>query len=228
MPEIEGIEEYEKNTKEQYAALGRFVESFETMVYYARDGAFNLLLDGFVREPNLGYQQARLIGIPLFHQSLAAKPTFEIFRAILMEKITDQKYRKVYDISDDQIKIYSGALGAISGEYEWLANKRNDLLHGTWFIGYTDSNDPHSTKFHVSRHRTTAEGMKKLVMPETAQELDALSERCEETTSWIAAVQSCVPPSKASLRVEDCFRRVPNEKFWERIWPSQHRFPSKP
>jgi hypothetical protein len=225
MSDANDAEEKEKNTQKQYAALGRFVQSFETMVHAARIGAYYLLFDGFVWDERLGSQQASLVGISLFHQSLTAKPIFEIFRAMLMEKISEKPYKDVYHIRDEEITIYSGVLGAISGEYELLANKRNDLLHGTWFVGFTDSDNPHAAKFQVIRHRTTAEGLKKLKMPETAPELDALSKRCDETTTWITTVQSCVPPSAAGLMVEDCFTR--DGKIWERTWPSVHRFPSK-
>jgi hypothetical protein len=221
MPEFD-IGKYEKNTQEQYAALGRFVESFEKMVHHARTGCHDLIVDGY---GNLEYPQVRLVGVPLYHQSLAAKPIYEIFRAILIEKITDPQYQKRYNISPDQVGIFSGVLAAISGEYEALANKRNDLLHGTWFVGYASGEDPYAATFHVSRYRTAADGMSKLRLPSTAPELNILSDRCDQTATWISAILSCVPPSKAKLSVEKCFRR--DGKIWERIWPSKHKFPSK-
>jgi hypothetical protein len=223
---IEGLEEYEKNTQEQYAALGRFVEAFERMVHEARDGANSLMLHGYHLDPLTALQISTLISIPLYHQALAAKPIFEIFRALLMEKITDPSYRKTYNITDEHVVIFGGALGAISGEYEFLANKRNELLHGTWFIGFTDETNPHAAQFQVNKYKTTGSGMSKLELPKTAPELDALSERCDEALTWIAAVQGCVPPTKAQLKIEECFRR--SRKTWERIWPSQHKFPPKP
>lgn len=225
MSEANGTDKKEENTQKQYAAIGRFVESFERMVDAARVGTYHLLFDGFAWDERLGAQQASLVGISLYHQSLAAKPIFEIFRAVLAEKISDKTYSAVYHIRETEISIYNGVLGAISGEYEALANKRNDLLHGTWYVGFTDSGDPHADKFHVIRHRTTATGLKRLEMPETAPQLDELSERCSETTTWITTLQSCVPPSEAGLMVEECFRSV--GKVWERTWPSLHKFPPK-
>ncbi len=222
---VDRPEEYRKNTQEQYAAVGRFVEAFEAMVHETRSGAHSLMLHGYIVKFSLALQITNLVGIPLYHQSLTAKPLFEIFRAVLMEKSSYPEYKAALKITDAQINIFRGALSAISREYEYLANKRNELLHGTWSIGYVSAEDPHAAKFQVDKYKTTGSGMSKLELPTIATELDALSKRCGETRIWLATVHGCVPPTKVNLQIEKCFKQIPKEKnAWERIWPSRHRF----
>jgi hypothetical protein len=85
LPRLPTSEEaYSKNTKEQYEELGRFVEMFELMVNEARESCIDLLSkDGDHRE---------LVQIAFHHQSLTAKPLFEIMRAIITEMIKDQTH----------------------------------------------------------------------------------------------------------------------------------------
>src|ERR1700687_1508337 len=120
--------EYHKNTKEQYEALGRFVEAFEAMVHEARMCCIDLL------GRDLTSKQKWLVAIPLFHQSFSAKPIFETFHAVLVETISDKEFHEKYNLAPEHIKFFSSVLSAISGEYSDLSNKRNNLLHGTWFV----------------------------------------------------------------------------------------------
>ena len=81
MPDTEKPKTYEKNTKEQHEALGRFVEAFEAMVNEVRESTIALIeRDG---------KHCRLIEIVLHHQVLTAKPLYEIFRAVVVEVVDD-------------------------------------------------------------------------------------------------------------------------------------------
>jgi hypothetical protein len=113
---------YEKNTRAQYEALGRFVEAFENMVGEVREANIDLL-------SNTG-QRGYLVQIAFHHQSLTAKPLFEIMRAIIAEVVSRRAHSEY-----ENREIFSEILGYIEGAYEDLANMRNTLLHGTWFIG---------------------------------------------------------------------------------------------
>jgi hypothetical protein len=83
---------YQKNTREQYEALGRFVEAFEAMVHEARTCCLDLLQSGLSR------QQKKLVEIPLCYHALGAKAVFEIFRAVFYETISDMDYRTKYGL----------------------------------------------------------------------------------------------------------------------------------
>jgi hypothetical protein len=74
---VTDFEAYNKNTQEQYEALGRFVVAFEAMVNEVRDCSINLLLTED--------EVSALVDIAFHHPVLTAKPLFEIFRALIVE-----------------------------------------------------------------------------------------------------------------------------------------------
>jgi len=113
----------EKNTKEQYEALGRFVEAFEAMVDKARSVSIELLSRSAAHED--------LVTIALHHPAMTAKPLFEIMRAIIAEVLKDDHHK----LHNDR-HLFAAVLRQISAEYMTLVSTRNNLLHGTWFVGY--------------------------------------------------------------------------------------------
>ena len=139
--------EFDKNTKEQYEELGRFVEAFEAMVSEARNTTI-LILAG------LELSQQTFVSVAMHHQALTSKPLFEIMRTLIAEVCKDKMARKKYKIDDDAQKIFLGVLDTITTEYMDLANKRNNLLHGTWYVGYTGPEDLEAKSFTSVRWRT--------------------------------------------------------------------------
>jgi hypothetical protein len=210
---------YRKNTKAQYEALGRFVEAFELMVHEARVDCINML------SYDLPAGKPKLIAIPFYHQVFSAGPLFDVFRAVLREIIDDPQYQTKHDLTKSHVEQFSGVLKAIATEYETLSNKRNNLLHGTWFVGYRGHDNPNAESFQVRKYATSADGLVAKDLPTTAPELDVLRIRCEETRTWIGTVYGCLPTSNVSLSIENCFKR--NGKDWERILPTPHKFPKK-
>jgi hypothetical protein len=91
-------EAYSKNTKEQYEALGRFVEAFELMVDEVRgicsDSIFSDIFkiarpkpddwnwEDWIHEED---RQRQLMGLAFHQQSMTAKPLFDVMRAIIAE-----------------------------------------------------------------------------------------------------------------------------------------------
>jgi hypothetical protein len=168
---------YEKNVKEQYETLGRFVCAFEEMVNQV---IFN-------------------------HQSLTAKPLFDIMRVMIAERL------KETDADEKQRATFSGVLAQLVTEYTDLANKRNNLLHGTWFIGYQTTEDENSENFIVLKYTGTKHGLGQQDLPQSVTELRDLISRCELARNWISVLRQCVPKS-GHLRIEDCFKN--NGKAW--------------
>ena len=81
--------EFDKNTKEQYEELGRFVEAFEAMVSEARNTTI-LILAG------LELSQQTFVSVAMHHQALTSKPLFEIMRTLIAEVCKDKMARKKY------------------------------------------------------------------------------------------------------------------------------------
>jgi hypothetical protein len=181
IPPITDFEAYNKNTKDQYEALGRFVVAFEGMVNEARSCCINLLESGEI---------SQLVVVPLHHPALTAKPLFEIFRALIID------YLRLFcpDASEKQREAFRGVLKTIAAEYNALTDIRNTLLHGTWFVGYSDKDDPNSETFILNKLKPTKEGLEREQdVPKHAHELLALKDRCEETRNWISHIHFCVP-----------------------------------
>jgi hypothetical protein len=173
-------EAYQKNTKEAYEALGRFVEAFEMMVDSVRSICIALL------GPNL--HSNALPDIVLHHQAMSAKPLFDILRAMIAEIVKEH-------LKDDEHErnTFAAVLAHIAKAYSDLTNMRNNLLHGTWFIGSASVDDEDAAEFYVKKHTATKEGLGTLELPRKPEELAALTDECVIVRDWIRAVESCLP-----------------------------------
>lgn len=200
-------EPYEQNVREQYERLGRFVDSFEAMVAGVRNNCIRFFDDG--------KGKARLAQIVFHHQTMTAKPLFDIFRAIIVQTITDATFAKEHNVLPADIEAFRGILSVASKEYSSLTNLRNSLLHGTWFVGYVGE-DPTSPDFDVFKYTINKEGIARVELPRTASELAHLSLRCEECDDLISLISECVPPTSPHYRITDHFHQV--DGTWKRAW----------
>jgi hypothetical protein len=217
--------ELTKNTTDQYAALGRFVEAFELMVHEVREMSICMA----ARDA----RHMALVEIAFHHQALSAKPLFDIFRAMVAEVLRDALKEKedrakghnegrplVVDGDGNPLSItikdqetLLGVLGFMQRKYDELANKRNDILHGTWFVGYPSSDDPYSSKFFIRRLKTTKRGLSPVAdLPKNANELAALSEKCATIREWVTIFMMCLD---GTATVADSF--VFADQTWWRV-----------
>jgi hypothetical protein len=172
-------EAYAKNTKEQYEELGRFIEMYELMVNEARESAVDLIIKN--------YGQRDLLKIAFHHQSMTAKPLIEIFRATVTEVVKDKKHSRHSESAS-----IADILSKIQRAFENLANMRNNLLHGTWFVGYVSEDDPNAETFHLRKYTTNAEGFVELPLPKKADELRRLRTDCDMVRTWIGVLLFCL------------------------------------
>src|SRR6266481_3724405 len=207
---------YAANVKSQYEELGRFVEAFEMMVAEVREACIGLF--------SLNLVQKRELEIVFHHRIMTAQPLFEIFRASMVERLADDDFRKRNDMDDLDRVSFIGVLRAIAGEYSKLINKRNSLLHGTWFVGFTSNDDPDSSEFEVIKYDVAAEGLRRAALPKDVASLSALRARCEEVRSWVGVLYSCFPGGGAEKIKE---RFCLEGETWVRLWPSRGTLPSK-
>jgi len=200
MPRIDP-EAYTKNTKEQYEALGRFIEAFEMMIEEIRgisvDCIRRTVCQEKIEKPDDKswdewneeiLREVLILEIPFHHQGATAKPLFDTMRAIIAE-IVNVKSSPYYE----ERGTYKALLGHIEAEFNSLSWKRNDLLHGTWRIGYVDFDDPTASTFDIRRYKLTAEGMKRAPsLPKDAGALLDLRDRCNATRDWLAHLDGCL------------------------------------
>jgi hypothetical protein len=175
---------YNANTKAQYEALGRFVEAFEAMVNETRSASISIL--------SRASAHANLLDVVFHHSALSAKPLFEIMRALVADFLKQPSLKVAIKDRDT----FFGVMADIATEYSHLANTRNSLLHGTWYVGFISYDNPNADNFILNKYKPTKGGLsKEESLPTDAFELLALTDRCRKTRNWIAFVQSCLPLS---------------------------------
>ena len=222
---------YQKNTKEQYEMLGRFIEAFELMINEVREICVSLA----ARDKRSG----ALVETILHYHTFTAKPLFDTLRALVAEAINDtfQEYEDRANgkqnaepplLTDPHGNVISmtvkdrdtlfGVLAFLFRYYDDLANQRNDLLHGTWYVGYVSNDDPDSTEFFIRRFKPTKQGLYPVTkLPKTAGELKDLVKRCELVRGWLAYL-GCV--LKGQRPIGDVFE-FSGGTWWLNALPGQ-------
>ena len=212
------ITKWAQNTREQYETLGEFVEGFELMVDEVRSSCILLIGRNTFEKP--------LAEIAFHHGAMTAKPLFEIMRAMIGELTKDP------DNADAKERaVFTGVLSQIAKEYSDLTNMRNNLLHGTWFVGHIAHDDITAKEFYVRKHTSTKDGLSSLVLPKTAEELRALSRRCWLTRDFIRAIQDCIPFVGNGSKLERRFKLTKDGWEMRPYWrqrPSQKRRKQEP
>jgi hypothetical protein len=229
-----GDESYSKNVKEQYEALGRFIEAFELMVDEVRGISTSCIFDandtvGKIKPAGSTWQDwikeedrsRRLIDIAFHHQAMTAKPLFDVMRAIIAEFVN---YPPSFHYAERAL--FRNVLSHIEREFNSLYWKRNDLVHATWFIGARSEDDPAASTFYIRKFKTSADGLKRAAeLPKNAGELLILRDRCTETCAWLSHVGYCL---RQSARLSDYFKLEANEwKLFTRPGAVGATLPSK-
>jgi hypothetical protein len=210
-------------TREHYEALGRFVESFELMIYQARQSCLELFRGATAPRETSALIYDNLLHIVFNHQSMTAKPILEIMRFMTAEILKHRDYRDQNNITDEEHSTFLGVLKQVHAECMDLSNTRNNLLHGTWFIDYLSGYDPTPTvgNFFVFKGNPNKDGWATLEgLPRDATALNDLSERCDTMRIWINALAECLPFRGTELRVTDRFKRQ-SDGAWVYVPPSR-------
>lgn len=185
-------QEGKQHTTNNLAALGRFVTAFESLVDQVRTLCINRICEG-----NPTSEQHRLIEISFHHQVMTAKPLFDILRGIIAEIVnnpTSPHYA--------QRATFKKVLGCIEAEYNFLCNRRNLLLHGTWSVGSPPFGDPNL--FVVKKRKITADGLTFAPLRGIASELPELTDRCSDTSTWLVQIAICLD---AKIPIDHFFKQ---------------------
>jgi len=110
---------YEDQTEDLYAALGKFAVEFEHVCNYLR-----LIIMAILSKEGLDNEKVM--------QILLADQTAEPLRALMMSLIAE-----THKLSETDQNI----VNKITNRVQKLTKKRNDVLHGTWFIGWASTGD---------------------------------------------------------------------------------------
>lgn len=190
-------EKYLRQTTEQFAELGRFVQAFELMVNVARRGciAFTSTL-----------KNQELLLRAFHHKALTALPIFDIYRAMVTFIVTEG------DQSPDaaEAKITLEILAQMSTRYGGIVSDRNRLLHATWLIGWHSSSDTDFSELNLASFKWDTKGKPEPGPVENTAELAALAEQCEEVEHLLQSLTTCIVMGPEGAHVQANFVR--NEK----------------
>jgi hypothetical protein len=137
-----GVGSFIRITRLQPESLQYLQKVFEMMVDEVRSSCMTLM------GPNPFDDRLPLIAF--HHGAMTAKPLIDIMRAMIA-----QLAKRDDTIDDDERPIFKGVLTQLAREYGDLVNMRNNLLHGTWFIGYSSVDDPDAAEFYVRKQTST-------------------------------------------------------------------------
>lgn len=191
-----------------YTELGRFVEAFELMIFALRSACIIIL-------SNPAPKWQALIRIPFHHSSMTAKPLIDIFTSIVGTMLHDTDTVAAWKLNEQELTAFKGVLRQVGADCEKLASKRNNLLHGTWFIGLNP--DPTDlSRFFVEKSTTTGAGLKPIEsIPKDIVELKILTKECQSLREWILLLTGIVGFGRPSITT--LFKQNQTNKRWERV-----------
>lgn len=188
MPDDERQQLFEAQTRKQFEALGRFVQAFEHMVFAVRSSIESRLQQ---ESPDMVYF-TRMI---FHHRALTAWPLWEIFRGMVYTDVSELRL-----ISPPDIDIFHSALTKIGHEVEALVSARNNVLHGTPFIGWTSSQQTDFEQMDIFKWGVSAKGWSELKTPKSAADLTKLVARCQGAGSAVRLIAAAAAKQSDASR----------------------------
>lgn len=180
-------------TSEHFEALGRFVRAFEWMVNNIRAVSFGVI--GGTEK------QQSLLARAFHHPALSAMPQFEIMRGMVTALVVEQRP----EIDQEERDATLALLGQLADEVQSLTAMRNKLLHGTWYINSSGSDDQAGQRLGVSKPQWDKTGRYVGSPMKEVDDLNALIERCDDVALMLNVLAACC--TTPDTRVSFNFRR---------------------
>lgn len=162
----ERIINHKQQTESLYAGLGEFVVSFEMLVHAMRHSLVMLLSQG-----------------KLHGQSLAQPAFAEMTAAPLRSTYLASFSADIKHCNLDEIEKTLGQkiLQNVCKRIQDITSVRNELVHGTWFIGWSSADteqDIDYSKGFGFKPKNCTTGTTHKIISRTREEFDALSDKC--------------------------------------------------
>ena len=166
----EAKRKFDEQTEDLYAALGRFAVEFEHVCNYLRSIIMTIL-----SKEGLGNQQVMQILL----SDLTAEPLRSLVGSLIPE--TQQ-------LSETDRKIVSKILNSVQD----LAKNRNDVLHGTWFIGWASIGDTEFKNAPGIKYKKDKNGVATKTFNWTVDDFNELTEEATKVWRLLARVNGCI------------------------------------
>ncbi len=181
-------------TREQFEYLGRFVQHFELMIEAIRSSC--LLICS--ANPN----QQRIMHIVFGYQNMTARPLFDIFRAIVAETMqnpdTESKAADKALFAKDRT-VARSVFKQMSEDMRRVTDARNDIVHGTWRIGWGNTGDEDFSNISMHKAKATASGLAFVQPIRSVNELKVQIAECDRLSAIIHTIAACLMFPKLSV-----------------------------
>lgn len=159
-----------QQTEEQYALLGKFVNKFELMIFQLRNGIRN----------NAGFQnihQQRISNI--FFAELSAQSLVKIYKSIVL-------------LNTGLDKFNTALLSSLHNRTIKLITKRNEIVHGTYFIGWASQDDVEFNKSYGFKNLNTKNGGEIKPLELNKEKMSELISECEFLSDFYIRFSTCL------------------------------------
>lgn len=173
------------HARDQFAALGMFVQTFETVVSILRGECSRIMRGGHFGLPSVDGKillfHWNACALPFHHEAMHARAIADVWQALMSEQC--QAMLQLTTLTERGNEIASDVVKEIASELRDLNDTRNRLLHATWRIGHSLPHDQDLTKINVEKYQVTKKGLKlREDLPKSFDELMALTRRVQMLT----------------------------------------------
>lgn len=161
---------HRSQTEALYAGLGKFVAAFEMIVFNMRQRLMFMLT-------KTGLDQ-QLVS-PAFAE-LTAGPLLSVFRATVSTAISKSA---VY--ADDEKVAGQAILDNIYNRILTMTQRRNEIVHGTWFIGWASADQNDFGEADGFKPKNTKSGVKITNISRTRADFDLLVDQCNQLSDLV-------------------------------------------
>lgn len=173
-------QKYDEQTEDLYAAIGRFAVEFEHVCHRMRVIIMTILgKEGLANDKVM--------------QILLSEQTAEPLRGVVVSLIYETQ-----TLSDTDRKI----VHKILKEIQDLTKLRNDVIHGTWFIGWVSSDDTEFTDALGIKFKKDKDGVATKNFSWKKNDFDELTEKAKELTNLLARLSGCI---SGNYKIENNF-----------------------
>jgi hypothetical protein len=151
------------HARDQFAALGRFIQNFEQIVSVLRTECGRLVRGGDlgsgVVAGNVLLFYWNISALAFHHDSMTAKPIVDIWQAMVSEQC--RALVVLSKLSEEGQRISLEIVRSIANDTRDLANTRNTLVHASWNIGFWPPIEEYEdlSRIWVQKYRVPKDGL---------------------------------------------------------------------
>ena len=177
MNEEERKQRAREDTDKIYHSIGKFVVKFELVCHQLQTGIVCLLNRKGLQDQSVS--QILVAG-------LTAEPLRVQYQSLMAQ---------IMPLNSTEEKMVQDALK----RFQELTSKRNDVIHGTWFIGYGNEQTTDFSKAMMNKQHKTKQGSNPKCYSYTPDDLDQLSEEADKLKEVFARILPCIAAPDLSI-----------------------------